>query len=544
MRICLYVGKAAPAHKQEEWLANARSTCDVYASNLFREFTARGHEVVFASSLSARPRDCSAEDNAKRVARYEKMEFPEADHAICLEQNGWRFREPIFFERARAATRGLICAICDHDQVVDGPQDILFTARRPLHPSRARYVGWAADPKMFMPEKDSEWLTIFIDHKYDPTERFDDTEALLKSATAYAARLAAEGRKVGSPPRRVQIVFFSPEGIERIEPGEVRDIRLGNDRRSFYRRVPGPELAAWTRKTDIFVVTHGESMGLPVLENAMAGALLVAREGFVKPELLRSLEHREYRKVEQIDWESLVEDLNPAKFRRRASHFTWADTSQRMLDTLSGRDLPQRLAPDRQGRLLLAPPQPVNEPGFTSLAGWWAHNVEIKPVAGAEQVVPTTDRRLHYVRRDLRKYPWPETFTLTFTVRPNGRDDVAVWLCGEFDDERAEVRFDLTTLEVRPGRTMNGWVLLDANAVRVGDEILCQVIAQTDWAPLLRCYLLVARRGRIEFPAEEDEPGLAIRRLSLGKGVGLIADLGEGGGEAKTSQDWREAANA
>ena len=67
MRICLYVGKAAPADKQDEWLANAKSTCDVYASNLFREFTARGHEVVFASSLAARPRNCSDEENDKRV---------------------------------------------------------------------------------------------------------------------------------------------------------------------------------------------------------------------------------------------------------------------------------------------------------------------------------------------------------------------------------------------------------------------------------------------------------------------------------------------
>ena len=281
MRICLYVGKAAPAEKQEEWLANAKSTCDVYASNLYREFTARGHDVVFASSLSARPRDCSEEESAKRLGRYEKMDFPEADHAICLEQNGWKFRDTVFFEKARAATKGLICAICDHDQVIDGPQDILFTARRPVHPARARYVGWAANPDMFASEKDPEWLTIFIDHKYDPSERYDDTEALLKSATAYAARLKDEDRLVGNPPRRVQVVFFSPDGLERIEPGEIRDVHLGNDRRSFYRRVPGPELAAWTRKTDIFVVTHGESMGLPVLENAMAGALVLAHEGFV-----------------------------------------------------------------------------------------------------------------------------------------------------------------------------------------------------------------------------------------------------------------------
>lgn len=527
MRICLYVGKAAPPERQEEWLANAKSTCDVYASNLHREFTAKGHEVLFASSLAARPRNCSEEENAKRLDRYEKMVFPEADHAICLEQNGWKYRERIFFEKARAATKGLIGAICDHDQVIDGPQDVLFTARRPIHPDRARYLGWAANPDMFKPEKDPDWLTIFIDHKYDPTERYDDTEALLKSATAYAARLAEEGRRVGNPPRRVQVVFFSPDGLERIEPGDIRDVHLGNDRRTFYRRVPGPELAAWTRKTDIFVVTHGESMGLPVLENAMAGALVVAHKGFVKPELLRSLAHHEYEKVELIDWDSLVERLSPGRFRRRASHFNWTQAAERMIDTFTGRDRLVRSDPAQVGRMLVAPPQPVHDPRLSSLADWRPHNVRIEPAGNAERMVPIPDRPLHYARRDLRKHPWPETFTFTFTIHPNGRDDIAVWLCGELDDERAEVRFDLATLQASPGRTTHGWALLDANAVQLGEEVLCQVVAQSDWAPVLRCYLLLARSGKVEFEAEEDEPGIEIRRLHLGRGVGLIADLGE-----------------
>ena len=527
MRICLYVGKAAPPEKQEEWLATARSTCDVYAANLYREFTARGHEVVFASSLAARPNDCSEEESAKRIARYEKMEFPEADHAICLQQNGWKYREPIFFEKARAATKGLICAICDHDQVIDGPQDFLFTARRPVHPHRSRYVGWAADLGVFTPEQDPDWLTIFIDHKYHSTAKHDHTEALLKSATAYAARVAREEEHVGIPPRPVQVVFFSPDGLERIEPGEIRDVDLGIDRRAFYRRVPGPELAAWTRKTDIFVVTHGESMGLPVLENAMAGALVVTREGFVKPDLLRSLAHHEYQIVEEIDWDALVRRLDPAKFRRRASQFTWAHTAQRMLDTLSGRDLSDRCEPGRQGNLLVAPPVQVADPDFSSLAKWRAYNIAIEASGDSARLRPTAEKPLHYIRRDVRKNPWPETFTFTFTVKPNQRDDMVVWLCGEFDNERAEMLFDLNNMEVGIGRTTNNWVLLDSNIVRVGDEVLCQVVAQSDYAPVIRCYLALARSRDIEFNAEADESGIQVRRLQLGKGVGFVADIGE-----------------
>lgn len=332
---------------------------------------------------------------------------------------------------------------------------------------------------------------------------------------------------VGNPPRKVQVVFFSPDGLQRIDPSDIIDVHLGNDRRAFYRRVPGPELAEWTRKTDIFVVTHGESMGLPVLENAMAGALIVAHQGFVKPELLRSLEHHEYSRVELIDWDSLVERIHPVKARRRASHFTWSQVAQRMLDTFTGRDRLAIIEPDRTGGMLVAPPSPINDRRFGSLAAWRARNVRIEPAGSAERMIPTSDKPVHYARHDLAKHPWPETFTMTFTVRPNGRDDVSVWLCGEIDDERAEVRIDLATLQASPGRTTNGWVLLDAKAVRVGDEVLCQVVAQSDYAPILRCYLLLARNGKLEFQVDGEEPGMEFRRLQLGKGIGLIADLRE-----------------
>ena len=411
---------------------------------------------------------------------------------------------------------------------MDGPQDLLFTARRPNHPHRAKYVGWAADLQTFTPEKDPEWLTIFVDHKYDPTERHDDTEALLKSATSYAARLASEDRRVGNPPRRVQVVFFSPEGIERIEPSEVRDVHLGNDRRTFYRRVPGPELAAWTRKADIFVVTHGESMGLPVLENAMAGALIVARRGFVKPELLRSLAHHEYDRVESLDWDSLTAHLNPARFRRRASHFTWGQVAERMLDAFTNGHVHASTEPRRMGNLLVAPPRPM-KPGLRlgDLGSWRRHHMDVVPSPDGHRLVPSTEKPLHYVRRDIGAHPWPETYTVSVKVRPNGRDDLVVWLAGEFDDERAEVRFDASNLRASPGRTTNGWVLLDADVVRVGEDVLCHMVVQSDWAPVVRCYLLLARGPRIEFQADADEPGLEVSSFRLSHGVGLVAHLEE-----------------
>ena len=82
--------------------------------------------------------------------------------------------------------------------------------------------------------------------------------------------------------------------------------------------------------------------------------------------------------------------------------------------------------------------------------------------------------------------------------------------------------------------------MLEANAIQLGDEVLCQVVAHSDWAPVLRCYLLLSRGDSLEFAPEADEPGLEIRRMQLAKGVGLIADVGE---EQRGSATLRTAAN-
>ena len=533
MRICLYVGKAAPPEKQEEWLANAKSTCDVYASNLHREFTARGHEVVFASSLSARPADCSEADSAKRLARYEKMDFPEADHAVCLEQNGWRYRDAIFFEKARAATKGLICAICDHDHVVDGPQDFVFTARRPVHPSRARYIGWAAQPDVFTPDKDPEWLTIFIDHKYHAARKADETEALLKSATAYAARLAGKDRLVGHPPP-------SPGRLLLAGRNPADRARRGPRHRSRHRppHLLSPRARSGARRVDAkdrYVRRH------PWREHGPSGARECHRRGANSyPRRLRETglaalarASRIYS-VEHINWDALVDGLDPERFRRRALHFTWAQVAERMLETFSGREQESRAEPRREGDLLVAPPPAVADPRIARLGTWRTKNAVVQAHGDAERLTffragPLSAARPRQISvagdlyAELHGPPERPRQSGCLAVRANGR--------GAHGSALRPCRSRGVY-----GRTTNGWALLEATALRVGDEVLCQVVAHSDWAPILRCYLLLMRGDALEFEAEPDEPGLPIRRVQLTKGMGLIADISERDADARGSR--------
>jgi hypothetical protein len=315
------------------------------------------------------------------------------------------------------------------------------------------------------------------------------------------------------------VVFFSPDGLEVIPETEVRDVDLGNDPRRFYRRVPGPELADWLRKTDIFVVTHGESMGLPVLESAMSGALVVAGRGYIKPELLRSLAHYEYDRVEDVAWDGVVERLDVDMSRRRALHFTWAEVARRILEPLESSSPTRPSTPAEHGDWLIKEPAAITDREFGSLSTWDHKYVALADDGEGQIIRPTGGRNTHYVRRTVRKNPWPEAFTLTFIMKPEGRNRLRAWFCGENTNERTELHFDLEKLTVRERKPRNGWALVDSLMTRSGDGVLCQLVVLSDWAPLMRCMLLLAADDDLRFDDHDAPWGVWLSRVELARGI-------------------------
>ena len=85
--------------------------------------------------------------------------------------------------------------------------------------------------------------------------------------------------------------------------------------------------------TDIFMVTHSESMGLTILEAAVSGCLVAIPVpsdndavigNFIKKDLASTIPHFEYPVSEEVlnpPWNEMLEHLNPDAIRR--SDLNW-----------------------------------------------------------------------------------------------------------------------------------------------------------------------------------------------------------------------------
>jgi hypothetical protein len=296
------------------------STATVYNYFLRREL-ARIPGIETASYRFAKVREpARAESFLRNYAP------PLADHVICLEQRGFQVAHPTIYEFFRARTPGAICAICDHDQLI-GPEDYLFHAQPTRHcpPSpKSVQATWAASPEYCYPEKEQGILNILIDHNnYSGDDRADD---VVDQVSAFATgRFRALKRRYGF--EQIVIRQFKSGGIEQIDPTSPQ--YFGSYNR---RGLPFPEACREYRRADIFFVTKRESMGLSMIECAMAGALVVLPAGYANRALLDPLNHVTWNEV--IDFDDVMAALDVGWSARRAAPYNWQHLAHIFLNTL------------------------------------------------------------------------------------------------------------------------------------------------------------------------------------------------------------------
>lgn len=282
----------------------------LYSYYLRKEFDKLGIETV--------PCRCPSivEDDK---AYQSKFSVPEGDHILSVEQRGWFLRErcPSLIEKVKKSISGKITTICDNNTII-GEEDYLFYAIPAPKRDKSIYVGWAADGDLLYPEKEKGTLRILIDHSYYGYCARDLSIGIVDNVIKFAK----------SYKDKVVIRRFISGGIETVNPNE-------EPKRDIYSRSGLPYLEACEeyRKADIFCVTHPESLGLSVIESAMAGAYVVAPYNHIKKPLLESLHHYEFTK--EIPWEFILQQqLNPELSRYKASSFTWDKVAKRIARTL------------------------------------------------------------------------------------------------------------------------------------------------------------------------------------------------------------------
>jgi len=186
------------------------------------------------------------------------------------------------------------------------------------------FLGWAADKELFRPQQYRYTLRILVDHTIYDTSQPDRTIDIL---------IKIKGLVDSSAWCKI----YQKIVVRMIVDGFVQNVDLENLCVSQYKRkgIPYIEIAEELNRSDIYFVTHGESVGLNALEAAMAGALVISPEGFIQDDLLKKLHHVKFEKT--LDWSQVLEVIDPEKSREMAIDSDWAIVVDKMLNIIEKR---------------------------------------------------------------------------------------------------------------------------------------------------------------------------------------------------------------
>ena len=180
------------------------------------------------------------------------------------------------------------------------------------HINHNAYIGWAADDKKFTPKK-GEKLRVFIDHP-----SFD------YSHPDYTLTAMMNLHKI---PVDFEARTLSNDGLIDID---INDIVVKPYNRN---SVPADVFANELNEAHIFICTHPESLGLTVIEAAMAGCFVLTPPNAIRPDRIKHVNHAVFNG--KIDWDDAIKRANPEENRRRALRHVWDFVAKRMIIAIS-----------------------------------------------------------------------------------------------------------------------------------------------------------------------------------------------------------------
>tara|TARA_Y100000780_G_scaffold179369_1_gene164740 strand:- start:42400 stop:43413 length:1014 start_codon:yes stop_codon:yes gene_type:complete len=260
---------------------------------------------------------------------YKKQSYPKCDHCLVVANRGIKRRPDEFWNKIRSVTKYCIATISANNSEVSR-EDVLFY-QIPSGKSRkfkCRLINWCCEPLYCKPMQDKTKINILIDHPYygyGRMKKIDQTLQISNIVWNWA-----------KDKDNVVVRRFCKGGIEVVNEKNFDSLEK-------YEQNNGlsyDEACKVYNTTDIFFVTHAECMGLVVLECAMAGALIVSPEGFIKRELLRNVHHVKLDNDFSIDkMDHIINSIDHAKSRRKVLPFSWENGVNTIIDTFQNWNL-------------------------------------------------------------------------------------------------------------------------------------------------------------------------------------------------------------
>jgi hypothetical protein len=310
-KVVIFSGIQKPTDKLS--IDDVQGTGQLYSYYIRKEFEKLGIETV--------PWKCPSASYGDDAYRKVLKDLPDGDHVLCVEQRGFNNRRHIKFliPEIRKKIKGKITTICDNNHTI-GPADMLYYAVPAKEKPKSKYVGWAADPVVCRPDKESGTLRILIDHSYYGKQAYPDKsrEIILDVVNFYKKYTK----------KNVIIRRFVSGGVETLDPKNFK-FEIYNRKGLQY-----PDACKEYGKADIFIVTHSESMGLSVLESALSGALVITPKGYIKKELISPLHHIEVNG--KIPWSTVLSELNVKKSVNMAKKYSWRNVAKAIAKDLYG----------------------------------------------------------------------------------------------------------------------------------------------------------------------------------------------------------------
>lgn len=241
---------------------------------------------------------------------------------------------------------GFLCQLYDGSRLDNDGVDITFTIKNEdhiekynfgsganryvRHRAHNEYVGWAADSELNMPAQDKTTLCLLIDHTNYGNNPVDHSDNVIAQIRHFYNSGVWKDR-------------WNNVLVRRFDSGQVVTVDLDDQTPvSRYNRdaIPYREICKEHGQAHVFFVTHPESVGLVVLETAIAGALTVTPVNFIPYDRLCTVRHVEYQ--DQIEWNSVLNMIDPEKSRNTAIDNSWKQVSTRMRDAVHVRSIIRR----------------------------------------------------------------------------------------------------------------------------------------------------------------------------------------------------------
>ena len=234
----------------------------------------------------------------------------------------------------RSRFSGLLCQTHDGSRLDDDPVDLTFTfknddARLSVNPGwyarhkRANeYIGWAADPELNRPAQSKDQLRILVDHTNYGDNPIDLTAQVLAEIQRFVQSKLWQKK-------------YRSISVRRFDSGCVVDVDFNNLTYKKYDKSKSMSITDISKEhsaAHIFCVTHPESVGLVVLETALAGAYIVTPAGFIPKDRLQTVRHYEWSG--NIDWTHALKSIDINRSRAVAGENTWQQVAERLINAL------------------------------------------------------------------------------------------------------------------------------------------------------------------------------------------------------------------